>query len=381
MSRGHLRQRSPGSWTVKYEGPRGADGRRTTFYKTVRGSKREAAAELARLQAAVADNQHVAPNRLTVATYLEERMAHWAATKQISPRTAQGYSQLINTHIVPYIGARPVQRLGTRDVESWQAVLLTSGRCDDKGGLNPRTVGHAHRVLSKALADGVRHGLLTKNVAAIQKAPKLDAEEMQILSPAAVDSLPAQLSGHELEAVVLVGLFCGLRRGEILAVREKNLDLDEELIRVRETLEETRDGLRFKPPKTKAGIRDVTLPAIVTDVLIAHRKRLLERRLMLGLGKLSGEDLIFPNALGQPRSPNAFSAAWSKLAQELGLEVSFHGLRHTHASMLIAHGVDVVTISKRLGHASPTITLHTYSHLFRPGDGKAAAAINAAMGK
>ena len=308
-------------------------------------------------------------------------MRHWVATKQISARTAQGYSQLINTHIVPYIGARPVQRLGTRDVESWHTILLTSGRYDSKGGLNPRTAGHAHRVLSKALADGVRHGLLTKNVAAIQKAPRLDAEEMQILSAAAVDSLPAQLSGHELEAVAIVGLFCGLRRGEILAVREKNLDLDEELIRVRETLEETKEGLRFKPPKTKAGIRNVSLPAIVTDALIAHRKRLLERRLMLGLGKLSGEDLIFPNALGQPRSPNAISAAWSKLAKELGLEVSFHGLRHTHASMLIDQGVDVVTISKRLGHASPTITLQTYSHLFRPGDGKAAAAIDAALGR
>jgi integrase len=381
MSRGHLRQRSLGSWTLKYEGPRGTDGKRTTFYRTIRGSKREAAAELARLQAAVADNQHVAPNRLTVAAFLEERMRHWVATKQISARTAQGYSQLINTHIVPHIGARPVQRLGTRDVESWHTILLTSGRHDGKGGLNPRTAGHAHRVLSKALADGVRHGLLTKNIAAIQKAPRLDAEEMQILSPAAVDNLPAQLSGHELEAIVLVGLFCGLRRGEILALREKNWDQNEERIQVRETLEETRSGLRFKPPKTKAGIRDVSLPAIVTDALVVHRKRVLERRLMLGLGKLSGEDLIFPNALGQPRSPNAVSAAWSKLAQELGLEgVSFHGLRHTHASMLIAHGVDVVTISKRLGHASPTITLQTYSHLFRPGDGKAAAAINAALG-
>ena len=89
--------------------------------------------------------------------------------------------------------------------------------------------------------------------------------------------------------------------------------------------------------------------------------------------------MIFPNALGQPRSPNAVSAAWSKLAKELGLAVGFHGLRHTHASMLIDQGVDVVTISKRLGHASPTITLQTYSHLFRPGDGKAAAAINAAL--
>jgi integrase len=249
---GHIRARGKRGdrWLLKYEGAR-TNGRRQTHYKTAHGSKREARAELARLLAAVADNQHVAPNRLTVAGYLQERMAHWQATKQISPRTAQGYAHLIDAHIVPHLGGRLVQRLTTRDIEGWHTVLLTSGRRNGKGGLDPRTVGHGHRVLSKALADGVRHGLLTKNVAAIQKAPKVDAEEMQILSPAAVDSLPAQLHGHEFEAPALVALFTGLRRAEILALRWKNVDLDEEVIRVRESLEETRaNGLRFKGPNT-----------------------------------------------------------------------------------------------------------------------------------
>jgi integrase len=100
----------------------------------------------------------------------------------------------------------------------------------------------------------------------------------------------------------------------------------------------------------------------------------------LGQGKLAGGDLVFPNWQGQPWSPNVFGAAWSKLAKQLGLGVSFHALRHTHASQLIDAGVDVVTISKRLGHSSPMITLQTYSHLFRQDDSKAAAAINAALG-
>jgi integrase len=312
-------------------------------------------------------------------------MKIWRGKGDISPRTAQGYEDLIDGYIVPYIGTKLMQKLGTRELEDWHATLLTEGRRrrngDGEGGVSARTVGHAQRVLSKALVEAMRHGLVTKNVCTLQPAPKLTTEEMVILTPQEVDALPAQLHGHEIEAEALLALFCGLRRGEVLALREKSADLDEEVIHVRESLEETTEGgLRFKGPKSKAGIRDVKLPAIVTDALIEHRKRLLERRLMLGLGKLTGEDLLFPRWDGSPQSPDTFGRAWSRLAKELSIKVSFHGLRHTHASMLIDHGVDVVTISKRLGHSSPAITLQVYAHLFRKDDGKAAAAINAALG-
>jgi integrase len=101
----------------------------------------------------------------------------------------------------------------------------------------------------------------------------------------------------------------------------------------------------------------------------------------LGQGKLAGDDLVFPALDGGPQAPDSFGSAWGKLVRKLGFEISFHALRHTHASMLIAHGVDVVTISKRLGHASPSITLNVYAHLFTKDDSKAAAAINAALGR
>jgi integrase len=162
-------------------------------------------------------------------------------------------------------------------------------------------------------------------------------------------------------------------------MRWANVDLDNEVIHVVESLEETKTGLRFKPPKSKAGVRDVTLPAIVTNTLLAHRKRLLEHRLQLGLGKLRDQDFLFPAWDGSPQRPNVFGMAWSRLAQERGLAVTFHGLRHTHASMLIDRDVDVVTIARRLGHASAAITLKVYAHLFRKDDGKAAAAIDAAL--
>ena len=383
--RGHIRRRG-GSWELKYDTAR-AGGQRQIVYRAFKGTRREAEAELARLLAQVADGGHVDPSKLTVAEHLRARLAHWRAMGTISPKTAQGYDGLIEHQIAPFIGAKLIQKLTTADIESWHATLLTRGakgrhgRPDGEGGVSARTIGHAHRVLTKALHEAMRHGLVLRNVCTAQRAPKIVAEEMSILTPQQVVELSTLLEGHDLGPPALVALFTGLRRGEILGLSWGNVDLDDEVIRVRESLEETKTGLRFKAPKSKAGIRDVTLPAIVSDVLVAQRKRLLERRFALGQGKLSDTDLVFPTLDGSPQSPDSFGSAWGKLAKKLGLGVSFHGLRHTHASQLIDAGLDVVTIAKRLGHASPAITLNVYAHLFRKDDRKAADAINAALRK
>jgi integrase len=168
--------------------------------------------------------------------------------------------------------------------------------------------------------------------------------------------------------------------GEVLALRWSRVDLDKAVIQVREALENTKaHGIRFKSPKSKAGRRDITLPDILIEALRDYRKEQLELRMKLGAGKLADDALLFGDIRGNPPSRNAFSAAWSDFAARIGLpEVTFHALRHTHASQLIDAGVDIVTISKRLGHAKPDITLRIYAHLFRKDDGKAAA-INAAL--
>ena len=384
--KGHIRRRGARSWELKYDVDR-AGGQRRTVYRAFQGTRRKAEAELARLLAQVADGGHVDPSKLTIAEYLRSRLEHWVAVGTISPKTAQGYRGLIEHQIVPFLGTKLIQKLTARDIESWHATLLTRGakgrhgRPDGEGGVSARTVGHAHRVVTKALHEAMRHEIVLRNVCTAQRAPKIAAEEMRILTPQQVAELPALLDDHELGPPALVALFTGLRRGEILALRWGNVNLETEIIHVRESLEETRTGLRFKPPKSKAGTRDIRLPAIVNDILDGQRKRLLERRLVLGQGRLGNDDLVFPAWDGSPRSPDSFGSAWSKLAKQLGLDVSFHGLRHTHASQLIDAGVDVVTIAKRLGHASPAITLNVYAHLFRKDDSKAAEAINAALRK
>jgi integrase len=235
-------------------------------------------------------------------------------------------------------------------------------------------------VLSKALSDAERDGVVVKNVCKLQKAPKVAETEMAIVHD--VPSLVNKMRGARLYVPAVVALTTGMRLGEILALREQRVNLDSGVIEVREALEETKaHGVRFKLAKTKAGRRNITLPDIAIEALREHRKQLLETRMRLGLGKAPADALLFANLEGKPLRPSAVSSDWGDLAERIGRpEITFHGLRHTHASQLIASGVDIVTISRRLGHAKPSVTLAIYAHMFHIDDSKAAAAINAALG-
>ncbi|SHN86736.1 tyrosine-type recombinase/integrase [Bradyrhizobium erythrophlei] len=380
--KGHIQRRGKNSWRLKFDAGRDEKtGKRKTQFHTFRGSKREAQIKLAELVTAVDQSKYVEPNKVTVAEFVRARVDQWEASGNISARTAERYRELVENQIVPHIGAKLLQKLRTLDIEGWHTTLRAAGRADKKGGLAPRTIGHAHRVLGKALRDAVKNELVTKNVVADESAPKVDDDEMVI-----VKDIPAfieLLRNHRLFVPAMVSLFTGLRIGELLALREGRVDLDGKVIQVREALEETKaHGIRFKAPKTKAGRRDVTLPDILVDTLREFRKTQLEIRLRLGTGKIPDDALLFADIDGSPPSQKRYSKAWSDFADQIGMpDLGFHNLRHTHASQLIDAGVDIVTISKRLGHSKPDITLRIYAHLFRKDDGKAAAAINAALNR
>ena len=167
----------------------------------------------------------------------------------------------------------------------------------------------------------------------------------------------------------------------MLALRWRCIDLDRKTLKVQEAVEYTKaHGLRFKEPKTTTGKREITLPDIVVSTLREHRRSQLELRLQLGAGRLEPDDLLFTGIEGAPMNPYNFSNTWARCAARIGFpDLTYHCLRHTHASQLIGAGVDVVKIAYRLGHASPTVTLKIYARLFDNDDSKAAEAINAAL--
>jgi integrase len=367
--KGHIRQRGKRSWELKFDAGRDpATGKRKVQYHSFKGTKREAQLKLAELIASVGKGAYVEPHKITVAEFVRARVEQWEAAGDISARTAQRYQQLVEHQIAPHIGAKALQKLARLDVEGWHTAL--------RANVSARTIGHAHRVLSKALGDAESDGMVSKNVCKLQRAPKVAADEMVIVQD--VSALVAALKGWRYETVALVSLFTGMRLGEALALRWNRVKLDEKVIQVREALEQTKaHGIRFKPPKSKAGSRDITLPEFLVDALREHRKAAMELRLQLGTGKIPDDALVFADVDGKPLRPNTVSPAWANFASSIGMDVTFHALRHTHASQLIDAGVDVVTISKRLGHAKPDITLRIYAHMFKKDDSKAAAAIDA----
>jgi integrase len=377
---GHVTKRGKNSWRLKFD--IGADpdtGRRRIRYHTVKGStKKEAAEKLTLLLAANVQGEYVDASKVTVGDFVSGRVTQWQDSGEITARSAGRYHELVKNQIQPFLGNVQLQKLRAIDVERWHTSLRNGGRVKG-GGLAPRTIGHAHRILVKALKEAVKFGEVVKNVASLQSAPRADEAEMAIVKDVhALLKAPA-LRSHWLYMPSVIALFTGMRLGEVLALHWSRVALDRKVIEVREALEETvAHGVRFKAPKSKAGRRDITLPDVLVGILRDYRRDQLELRIKLGVGKLQDEQLLFAELDAKPVSQKKASGAWGRLAAQLGMpEVSFHCLRHTHASQLIDAGVDIVTISKRLGHAKPSVTLKTYAHLFRNDDSKASAAINA----
>jgi integrase len=380
--RGHIRRRGKNSWELKFDlGIDPATGKRETRYQSVKGTKKEAQAKLTELLAAAAKGAHIDPVKTTVTEFVRDRIDQWEASGDITARSAERYRELSRHQIEPFLGAKPLQRLRPLDIEEWHTILRDRGRADGKG-CSASTIAHVHRVLSKALRDAAANELVTRNVATTKSAPPVKRPEIVIVRAEDVSRFVERMRPRSRHyAPTILGLFCGLRLGEMLALRWQCIDLDRKTLRVHQALEFTKaHGLRFKEPKTRAGIRTITLPDIVVATLREHRRTQLELRLQLGAGRLGPNDLLFSNIDGAPMHPFRFSTTWADCAASIGFpDLTYHCLRHTHASQLIAAGIDVVKIAHRLGHASPTVTLNVYGHLFDKDDGKAAEAINAAL--
>ena len=385
--KGHIRKRGGNSFELKYEcGIDPRTGKRVTKYASFKGGKREAQAKLTELLSEVARGVLVDPSKETLAAFMDRWLRDWAAIN-VGAKTLERYKELTSGHIQPHIGAMPIQKLQPVHLAELYAKLLREGN-RQRGkpaitGLSPRTVGHVHRALHKALKVAVEWGVIQRNAAEVARPPKVHATELEILSVEQARTLIEQLKGRPLYPIVVLGLATGMRRGELLALRWCDVDLDGRKLRVEQSLEQTKvGGLRFKAPKTKHGRRSISLAPSVVAELRTHWKQQQEERLGLGLGKAPGDALVFPKWDGTPRIPTTTSTDWTRTLAQLELPpISLHALRHTHASQLVASGMDVLTISRRLGHSSPTITLGIYAHLFSNTDDRAADVIERAFGK
>lgn len=380
---GSIEQRSPGTWSIRFDMGVGPDGKRKQKRLTFRGTKREAEREMTRLLNELNTGSFVEPSKLTVAQYLQRWLDDYAKVN-VSAKTFERYGEHIRLHLNPSLGNHLLSNLKPLHIQAHYSKMLQSGRRDGKGGLSPQTVIHQHRVLREALQQAVKWQLLVRNPADAVEPPRAQRDEMAALDEAETACLLGAAKGTHLYLPILLAVTTGLRRGELLAIRWDDLDLKSSSLCVRQALQQTKEGISFKQPKTAKGRRQIALPSLAVEALIRHKGEQAEQRLILG-PRYQYQGLVICEEDGQPLNPRNFSKAFAVFVDRRGLkDVRFHDLRHSHATQLLRQNIHPKVVSERLGHATIGITLDTYSHVL-PGMQEEAArkldgALRAAIG-
>jgi integrase len=275
--------------------------------------------------------------------------------------------------LIPAFNRVPLSELQAQHVQAYQASKISEGRTDGKGGLSARSVVYHHRILSKALDYAVKMGLVVRNVVKVVDTPRVARNTMHTLSQEEVTRFldTARETEHYVYFATL--LYTGLRRGELLALRWRNLDLDNGKLMVVETAYKLGNGeYRIKEPKTPQSRRNVTLPPSLIELFKAYLADQELLRVQLGVS-LDDDDFVFIRQDGSPINPNAVTLSFRRIITKAGLRnIRIHDLRHTHATLMLKAGIHPKVVSERLGHANIGITLDIYSHVL-PGMQEAAA--------
>jgi integrase len=376
---GSIRQRGKQSWEVRaFAGKDAETGKKRYVTKTVRGERREAEVALGRLLGEIEDGQH-AVRAGTVGDLCERWYSH--ASPDLSPAVAAEYRRLLDKRILPRWGDVPLRRLRTADLDQWYAKLRRSGAADGKP-LAPNTVVRAHAVLRRALAQGVKWGWLTVNAAANASPPRAHKQQLDLPEPGDVARLIelAVKVNPALPTYFRLAAATGARRGELCALRWKHVDLEKRRLTIARSIIEVGGALIEKDTKTHQ-VRRVTLDEETAAVLALHRERCAELAANCG-AKLSASSFLFSHEVdfSKPWRPNYATLAFGRLRNELGLDgVKLHHLRHFSATQLLSLGIDIRTVSGRLGHANASTTLDFYAQFLQAADERAADALGALL--
>src|SRR5215204_5114261 len=351
---GTIYRRKDGKWTTQYTVYTGEGRKRKTLYGKTRS---EVAAKLAK---AISDREGglvFDAGTLKLGDYLDRWLAN-SVKGTVRQRTWERYEQIARVHIKPALGRLKLKSLTPAHVRSLYREKLDAG-------LAPRTVQYVHTTLHKALKDAVSDGLVPRNVTEGIRAPRPKKKEVNALSPDQAHAFLSAARGDRFEALYVVAVHCGLRKGELLGLRWDDVDLEAGTLAVRRTLSETRDGPIFEPPKNGKG-RNVPLTGAAVGALREHLARQMRE---IG-DEYEDKGLVFASQTGNTMSAsNVVNRHFKPLLKRAKLpRIRPHDLRYTCATLLLIKGVHPKYVQELLGHANISITLDTYSHVI-PGMG------------
>jgi integrase len=375
--KGHVRERGKGNWYAVIDARDPKTGKRKRKWHSIEAKgKREAQIECATLIAAIKAETYIEPDKTTLAQFLERWLENTKAN--VAPRTHERYAEIVRKNIVPLIGTALLSKLKPAHISEAYAKALSEGRRDGTGGLSPQSVLHLHRLLKLALKRAVRWEMLHRNPTDAVEPPKVEKRRMVTYDMQQTAALLEALKGQRIYIPALLAVLCGLRRGEIAALRWRNVDLEKCSLAVVESVEQMNGSVRLK--ETKSGrVRTVALPLTVRDELKAHR--LTQAQQMLKLGVRIGDDsFVCTLEDGSPMQPTFITHEWVRAIKATALpRYRFHDLRHAHGTHMLASGTHIKVASERLGHSKVGITLDLYSHVLPGMQEDAAAKIDAAF--
>jgi integrase len=379
--RGYITQRGKkgtSSWTIViYTGRDPISNKKKYEWHSVKGTKKHAEQEMSKLLTQLDSGTYVKPNKLTVGIFLEQWLRDYAKTNT-APRTFERYAEIIRLHLIPNLGSISLANLKPAHIQAYYSIELTTGRLNGKGGLSQQTVKHHHRVLSEALHHALKWGLVVRNVCDAVDPPKPEKREMHTIQ--AEDTVRLLDEAKNLEktggvpyyTIFYMALHTGMRRGEILALRWNDIDLDMATISVNRSLQILDNRtIIIREPKTQKSKRTIAMtPSLVLN-LREFKINMSALKLLEGKS-ISQDDLIFSHIDGTAYNPDTVTCAFNKIAKRAGFKLRRHDLRHTHATLMLKSGIHPKIVSERLGHSTVAFTLDTYSHVV-PGLQEAAA--------
>lgn len=348
-----LAKRPNGQWRARYRDDTGREHSRHFARKA------DAQRWLNEVTAAVVTGQYVAPQagQVTFREYAER----WRSVQVHRESTRSHVETMLRRHVYPTLGDQKLSSILPSDVQA-----LVKGL-----DLAPATVGVIHSIVSGVMKSAVRDRRIVANPCEGTRLPKVERKRVVPLTTEQVEALRDGMP-EQLRALVTFTAGTGLRQGEVFGLTVDRVDFLRRVVEVdRQLVSVIRGEPRHAPPKTAASVRSVPLPQVVVDALAAH----------LAAFPAGPDGLVF-RLDGQPLTRQTFGHLWRPVAKAAGLPTGtgLHALRHYYASLLIRHGESVKVVQSRLGHASASETLDTYSHLWPDSDDRTREAVDAVLG-
>lgn len=359
----------------------GSDGKRICHTKTVKAKSLREVEKLYSLFLSEVERGEVATdNKMTFQEYTEKWLRDYAQTN-LSPKALYEYNKRLDNRILPTLGRLRMNQIKTSHIDKFLSDLQKSKRQDGKNGtLSARTVKDYHTQLRSMFQTAIDWDIIKQNPCTKAKVPKQQKKPPNSYEPEQVQQLLEALNQEDLiyQCLVLVALATSCRQGELMGLEWHHIDFEKNTLKIEQAAQYVKGKGQFiKDPKTNESNRTLTLPIFAVKILKQWELKQRENKLAVG-DKWQGSDRIFTNRFGIPLKADYMSTWFPNFRLRHSLPyITFHGLRHTGATLLISEGLSIADVSKRLGHSNVNTTLGIYVHSLKKSDQIAAAKMNA----